>query len=64
VVAQIDEQQAAMVALAMDPAGQADGSARVLRAQRATGVGAIGVHGENVVRSGRSGRERSALRAT
>ena len=46
VVAQVDEQQVAVVALAMDPAGQADASAAgVGEAQRAAGVRAIGVHG-------------------
>ena len=43
-VPQIDEHQPAMVALAMNPAGQADGLARVGEAQRAAGMGAIDVH--------------------
>ena len=44
-VAQVDEQQIAMVALAMDPARQADGLAGLFGAELAAGVGAVGVHG-------------------
>jgi hypothetical protein len=44
-VAQIDEQYAAMVADAVTPAGNADGLADVFFAELAAGVGAIGVHG-------------------
>jgi len=44
VVAQIDEDQPAMVALAMDPAGQANLGAGVAGAKLAAGMGAIGVH--------------------
>ena len=43
-VAQIDEQQVAMVALAVDPAGQTDLRADVIGAQRAAGVRAVGMH--------------------
>ena len=42
VVAQVDEQQVAVVALAVDPAGEADRLAGVGEAQRAAGMGAIG----------------------
>ena len=44
VIAQVDEQQAAMVAFGMHPAGQSGGLAGVGGAQGGTGVGAIGVH--------------------
>jgi hypothetical protein len=44
VVAQIDEQHAAVVALAMDPAGQANSLAAVGLGELATGVTAISVH--------------------
>ncbi len=44
VVAQVDEDQPAMVPLAMDPAGKPDGLAGVGGAKRAAGVGAVGVH--------------------
>ena len=43
-IPQVDEQQTAMVAPPVDPAGQAHAVADVLLAQFATGVGAIGVH--------------------
>ena len=46
-VAQVDEQHAAMVALAMDPARQADGLADIGGSQGAAGMGAIGMHGKN-----------------
>ncbi len=45
VVAQVDEQEAAVVAHPVDPAGEADGLADVSGAERATGVGPVGVHG-------------------
>ena len=45
VVAQIDEQHAAMVALAVNPARQLDGLAGIGAAQLGAIVGAIGVHG-------------------
>ena len=45
VVAEVHEDQAAMVALAIDPPRQANGLAGVGGAQGAAGVGAIGVHG-------------------
>ena len=44
-VAQVDEQQAAMVADAMAPARQPRLAADIGRAQRAAGMGAIAVHG-------------------
>ena len=43
-VAQIDEQHAAMVADAMAPAGQPDLLADVALAERAAGMGAVTVH--------------------
>jgi hypothetical protein len=43
-VAQIDEQEIAVVALAVDPAGKADGLADMVAAQLAARVGTIGVH--------------------
>ena len=43
-VAQVDEQQAAMVANPMAPAGQTDGLPDVGVAQRAASVGAIAMH--------------------
>ena len=45
-VAQVDEQQMAVIALAVDPARQADGLADIARAQLGAAVGAIGVHAE------------------
>ena len=44
-VAQIDEQQPAMVADAMAPAGQAGGLVDIALAERAAGVGPVAVHG-------------------
>ena len=49
-VAQIDEQQAAMVALAMNPAGQAHGLVFIRKAQFATGMGTIGMHEARQIR--------------
>ncbi len=46
-VAQVDEQHAAMVADAMAPARQPHGLADVALAQRAAGVGAIAMHGHS-----------------
>ncbi len=43
-VAQIDEQQLAVVALAVHPAGEAGRHARVVEAKGAASMGAIGVH--------------------
>jgi len=43
-VAQIDEQDAAMVADAVAPAGQPDGLADVIFAEGAAGVGTIAMH--------------------
>ena len=45
-VAQIDEQQLAVIALAVYPAGQPRGLPRIGEAQRAAGMAAIGVHVE------------------
>ncbi|MNQ77402.1 hypothetical protein D3C85_922680 [compost metagenome] len=44
VVAQVDEQQAAVVALAVNPARQTNIRARIRRTEGAAGMGAIGVH--------------------
>jgi hypothetical protein len=44
VVAQVDEQQAAVVAYAMDPAGKADGLADIGLPQLSAGVAAVAVH--------------------
>ena len=44
-VAQIDEQHAAMVADAMAPAGQADRLVDVAVAERAAGMGPVTMHG-------------------
>ena len=44
-IAQIDEQHAAMIALAVDPARQARGRVDIGGAQVGASVGAIGVHG-------------------
>jgi hypothetical protein len=45
-VAQVDEEQAAMVALAVHPAGEARGLAGIIGAQGATVMGPVGVHRE------------------
>ena len=55
-VAQVDEQQTAMVALAMHPAGQASRRPGVGGTQRAAGMGAVGVHGAGPVCKGLTGR--------
>ena len=52
-VAQVDKQQTAMVADAVDPAGQPYGRADIGLAERAAGMGAITMHG------GSSGRMRA-----
>jgi hypothetical protein len=44
-VAQVDEQHAAMVADAVAPAGQADLFANVALAERAAGMGPVTMHG-------------------
>ncbi len=59
-VAQIDEQHAAVIAHAMHPAGQPHGLADVAVAQRAAGVGTIAMHG---VRSAVKKRAKGACRA-
>ena len=51
VVAQVDEQQAAMVAHAVHPARQADGLADVGLAQVRAGVAAVAMHGHVLVRA-------------
>ena len=61
-VAQVDEQHAAVVADPMDPAGQADRLVDVAGAKRAAGVGPVAMHGdpeglENARESGRLIRE-------
>ena len=57
VVAQVDEQQAAVVAHPMDPAGKAHGLADIGGLEGATGMAAIAVHGRSL------GREMVARRA-
>ena len=47
-VAQVDEDQPAMVAAAIDPARQAHGLADIGFAELAAGMGAIGVHGQTL----------------
>ena len=44
-IAQIDEQHAAVITLAVDPAGQANGLADGARVERGAIVGSVGVHG-------------------
>jgi hypothetical protein len=44
-VTHIDKNQAAMITLAMYPAGNPSGVASIFSAKRATGMGTIGVHG-------------------
>ena len=44
-VAQVDEQHAAMVADAMTPARQANGFADIALAERAAGMGPVTMHG-------------------
>ena len=51
-IAQVDEQQPAMVAPAIDPAGQPDGLSDMFLAKLAAGVGAIGVHDEKPLKTG------------
>jgi hypothetical protein len=43
-VAKVDKQHPAMVALAMDPAGQADGRFDVALPEVGTAMGTVGVH--------------------
>jgi hypothetical protein len=43
-IAQVNEQQMAMVALAMDPARQANGLANIAGAQSSAIMGTVGVH--------------------
>ena len=59
-VAQVDEQQAAVIAHAQHPARQADGRARVGRAKGGAGVAAVGVHGGSPDRRQVCGLRRSA----
>ncbi len=56
VVAQVDEHQPAVVALAMDPARQPDILARVRRPEGAAGMGTVGMHGRQSSRKSRRGR--------
>ena len=53
-VAQIHKQQTAMVALAVDPAGQSRSFAHLGFAQLSASMGAISVHGKSSVSIGRS----------
>jgi hypothetical protein len=46
-IAQINEQQAAMVALAVHPARKPRGGAGIGSAERAAMMGTVGMHGEN-----------------
>src|SRR5262249_14906845 len=66
-VAQVDEKQAAKVALAVDPAGKTGLIAHVLRTQLAAGMRPVGVHGGKTpafpVESGVFGLPRSAGQA-
>ncbi len=57
-VAKVDEQQAAMVADAVNPAGKADGLADVGLAKSGTGVAAVTVHGQ--ILEVRAGSQRNA----
>jgi hypothetical protein len=43
-IAQIDEQHPTVIALAVDPARQADGLPDIIGTQRAAGVGAVKMH--------------------
>ncbi len=56
-VAQVDEQHPAMVALAVDPAGQADGRADVAGTKVGASMGAVGVHGDSRSLSRRGRRQ-------
>ena len=49
-IAQVDEQHAAMIADAMAPAGQPDLLADVALAERAAGMGAVTVHAHSAMR--------------
>jgi hypothetical protein len=53
-IAQIDEQHTAMIALAVNPARQADGLSNMAGAQGAAGVGTVKVH-RNSFQSPRNG---------
>src|SRR5262249_23938836 len=53
VVAQVDEEHAAMVADAVDPAGEPHLAADVARAERAAGMGTVTVHWD-LLESGKS----------
>ena len=62
-VAQVHEQQAAVVALAVDPAREADGAADIGAAERAAIVCAVGVHGirARLAKVAREWNERASL---
>jgi hypothetical protein len=61
-IAQVDEQQVPVIALAMDPSRKADRFADVAQAQVGAGMGAIGVHDEIGSLSGKLWRKsRAAL---
>jgi hypothetical protein len=52
VIAQINEDEAAMVTPAMNPAGNAHRRANMGRAQGAAGMGAIAMHGNVTLKGG------------
>jgi hypothetical protein len=60
VIAQIDEQHAAVVADTVAPAGEADGLAGMLFAKRAAGMGAVAVHQNLRLDEGGQRRAKSA----
>ena len=47
-VTQVDEQEVAMIALAVDPAGKANGGIDVVTAQFGAGVGSVGMEGHGL----------------
>jgi len=49
IVAHVDEQQLAMVALAMDPTAEPHGLARVAQLQLTASMGPVGVHGRGLL---------------
>jgi hypothetical protein len=61
-VAQVDEDQIAMIALAMDPAGKPDLGPNSGRSERAASVRAVGVHGKFLKDSKVSAREATERR--
>ena len=61
-IAQIDEQQSTVIALAVDPARQAHIITRIPGSKGAAGVGAIGVHGAQIPLGFRRGRKGACTR--